>query len=175
MPPYKKSTREAVGDMKRGLVVRTTENLEATDYWLTADTTTIFTVVGRIRLMGLYALITENMAGAAQPNFAYVSTTPVITKADICAVPASVATKVVGDSVAWLGATVATVCGIAGPPQMAICPGANFILGGVAADGTNFIGGITADGSVADATDGNITFYCEYAPMSDGAYVQAAV
>jgi len=171
----KKSTREAVGDLKRGLVVRTTENLEATDYWLTADTATIFNVFGRIRLMGLYALITETMAGAAQPNYAYVSTTPVIAKADICAVVASINAKVPGDSVAWLGGTVATAGGIAGPPMMAICPGANFIIGGVAADGTSFIGGITTDGSIADATDGNITFYIEYVPLSDGAYVTAAV
>jgi len=170
-----KSIIEATSDHHRGLLCETA-NLEATDYWLTADTATIFTVYGRILLLELYGEITENMAGAAQPNFAYVSTTPVIAKADICAVSASIAGLVTGNRVVWPGGTTGGTLVITGiaydSPANA---GVGFILGGVTAAGVNMIGGITADGSVADATDGNVRFTCVYAPMSTGAYVRPAV
>ena len=170
-----KSTIEGVSDLHRGLLCETA-NLEATDYWLIADTATVFTVYGRILLLELYGEITEDMAGAAQPNFAFVSTTPVIAKADICAVSATIAGLNTGNRVVWPGGTVAGTLVITGveydsPANAAV----GFILGGVSAAGVNNVGGITADGSIADATDGNVRFTCVYAPMSAGAYVRPAV
>jgi len=171
----KKSTIEAVSDLHRGLLCETA-NLEATDYWLTADSAAIFTIYGRILLLELYGEITEDMAGAAQPNFSYTGTTPTITIADICAVPASIAALNTGNRVVWPGGTTAGTLVITGveydSPANA---GVGFILGGVTAAGVNFVGTINADGSTADATDGNVRFTCVYAPMSKGAYVRPAV
>jgi len=165
-----KSTIEAVSDLHRGLVVETA-NLEATDVWLTADHIAIFTVYGRILLTELFGQITEDMAGAAQPNFSFVATDTTIT--DLCVVSASIAALNTGHRVIWPGTTVGTTLVITGieydSPANA---GAPFILGGVTAAGVNMTTTIYADGSVADATDGNVRFSCAYAPMSDGAYVR---
>jgi len=168
-----KSTIEAVSDLHRGLLVETA-NLEATDYWLTADTAAIFTITGRILLLELYGEITEDMAGAAQPNWAHTATDA--TKTDICAVPASIAGLNTGNRVVWPGGTTAGTVVITGveydSPANA---GVGFILGGVTAAGVNMTTYITADGSVADATDGNVRFTCVYAPMSTGAHVSPTV
>ena len=170
-----KSTRESISDLHRGLLCETA-NLEATDYWLTADSAAIFNVYGRILLLELYGEITADMAGAAQPNFSYTGTTPTVTIADLCAVSASIAGLNTGHRVVWPGGTVAGTLVITGKeydsPAVALPA---YIIGGVTAAGVNFVGTINADGSVADATDGNVRFTCVYAPMSDGAYVRPAV
>ena len=169
----KKSTIEAVSDLHRGLLCETA-NLEATDYWLILDSAAIFTVYGRILLLELYGEITEDMAGAAQPNFSHTATDTTIT--DICAVSASIAALNAGNRVVWPGGTTAGVLVITGveydSPANA---GVGFILGGVTAAGVNMTTTINADGSVADATNGNVRFTCVYAPMSAGAYVRPAV
>ncbi len=170
-----KSVVEAVGDLHRGLVVETSTIL-ATACWLTAGSLSIFNVYGRILLLELYGEITTNMAGAAQPNFSYTGTTPAVTITDICAVSASIAGLVVGNRVVWPGGTVAGVTLISGNAYLSpAATGVGFILGGVTAAGVSFVGTINADGSIADATAGGVRFTCAYAPMSDGAYVTAAV
>lgn len=170
-----KSTKEAISDLHRGLLCETA-NLEAADYWEIADTTTIFTVYGRILLLELYAEITEDITGAAQPNYAYASTTPAFGPTDICAVSAGIGALVVGNRHVWPGGTVAGACTITGIAyDSPAATGVGFLLGGVTAAGVNFIGAIRADGSVADATDGNMRFTCVYAPMSLGAYIRPAV
>lgn len=169
------STTEAVGDLHRGLIVETGDVL-AVSCWLTAGSLTIFNVYGRILLLELFGQITEDMAGAAQPNFSYTGVTPAIAITDISAVSASIAALNVGHRVVWPGGTVAGVTLISGNEYLSPGKtGVGFILGGVTAAGVNFIGTIQADGSVADATDGSVMFTCAYAPMSDGAYVSAAV
>ncbi len=166
---------EAVGDLHRGLIVETAEVL-ATTCWEATDSLTIFNVYGRILLLELFGTITVDMAGAAQPNFSYTGTTPAVAITDICAVSATIGGLNAGHRVVWPGGTVAGVLLISGNEYLS--PGATgvpFILGGVSAAGVNFIGTIQADGSVASATAGAAIFSCVYVPMSDGAYVSAAV
>ena len=171
-----KTTVEAVGDLHRGLLVETGIVL-ATTCWEIADHLAIFNVYGRILLLELYGEITTDMAGAAQPNFSHTGITPAsVGITDICAVSASIAALNVGNRVVWPGGTVAGVLLISGNEYMS--PGATgvgFILGGVTDAGVSFVGAIWADGSIAAATAGAVRFSCVYAPMSDGAYVTAAV
>ncbi len=171
-----KSVVEAVGDLNRGLLVETSTIL-ATACWETADHQAIFNTYGRILLLELYGEITTDMAGAAQPNFSYTGITPAsVGITDICAVSASIAALVIGNRVVWPGGTVAGVLLISGNAYLSPAhTGVGFILGGVTAAGVNFVGAIWADGSWADATAGAVRFSCVYAPMSDGAYVTAAV
>jgi hypothetical protein len=171
------STVEAVGDLHRGLMCETSTIL-ATACWESTDHQAIFNTYGRILLLELYGEITTNMAGAAQPNFSYTGITPASTGiTDLCLVSASVAALVVGNRVEWPGGAVGeTLIITATSPYLSpMATGVGFLLGGVSATGVAYVGLISADGSVSSATSGGVRFTCCYVPMSDGAYVSAAV
>ena len=176
MPINNWSKREAVGDAGHGFKVVTSE-VEASVYWDTIADLPIFNVYGRVKLLELYTLVTEDMAGAgALPNYGYIGTTPSCAAIDIAVESTDVAGLEVGDRHVWIGGTVAGVCSIAGAPGQSIGrTGVPFIIGGVTGAGVNFIGTINTSGKTAAATDGNLVFHCVYAPMSDGAYVEAAI
>ena len=175
MPINKWDKREAVGDLGHGLKVKTSE-VEADAYWVASPGAAIFTVYGRCLITEIFAEVTEIIVGATTPWFYYVGTTPVTAGLAISAASLTAENMTIGDKLAWPALAVATASvvdiSVVGIAPDATGPGQ--IMGMVTAAGVNSIGTINSAATVA-ATDGNLVFHCAYVPLSDGAYVEAAI
>ena len=168
---YTASTRDRIGDLVTGLRVDTSV-VSYTPY-LAATQTEIFNVFGRIMIMELYMeVITELGANATTLQFNYTSTTPSILVEDLCALSTDVLTSSdVGDRMQHPGGAVLTVATLSATE----CIGdehcaAPQIIGMESGIGT--VGVLSAG---TNNTQGTIQFSIHYVPMSDGAYVTAAV
>jgi len=172
---YSPSTIDVVGDLINGLRVETGVFAAAT--YINHVTHTgqweIFKVYGRVRLMQLFIeAITVFGAGAAVVSFTFTSSTPVIAVQEISDACASIATLPQGGRIVWLGGAVATPAVITvaatGGVSDVIAPSDGQIVG--TKDGVGYIGMLTATATLASGTAQAV---CCWAPLSDGAYVEA--
>ena len=176
MPSYSPSTMSRIGDLTNGLRVDTSV-LSAATYLLTGNTQTeIFNVYGRIKLHNLFGEVTvvfSNNATTLYYNF--TSTTPAIGVQPISAASASLAQLDVAERISWVGGAVATAVVLTATPGISDINVTPHILGGVSAAGVNNVGSIGILTAFASLTSGSVRFSCFYTPMSDGAYVTAAL
>lgn len=170
---YNPSTIARIGDIVNGIRVDTSALLAAT-YLLTGPTQTeIFNVYGRVKIHELFG----EVATAAFSNdacvlkYRFTSTSPVIAVADLTAVTASLAQLAVGERISWIGGAVATAAVITATPGITDVARTPQIVGVNAGVGT--IGINTATASITGLA--TVTFSIFYTPMSDGAYVTAAL
>ena len=76
----------------------------------------------------------------------------------------------------WIGGALSSVCSIAGTEGFSIGrTGEPQIVGCVTGAGVNSVGVIKTAGKTTAVTTGSLIFHCVYVPMSDGAYIEAAV
>ena len=168
---YTASTRDRIGDLVTGMRVDTSV-VTYTPY-LEATQTEIFNVFGRIMIMELYLeVITTMGANATTLQFNYTSATPVIEVEDLCGL--STDTLNAADTGARMqhpGGVVTTAATLSATECIGDenCPNPQ-IIGMESGIGT--VGVLTAG---ANNTGGTIQFSIHYVPMSDGAYVTAAV
>jgi len=170
---YNPSTIARIGDLVNGIRVDTSA-LAAATYMLTGPTQTeIFNVYGRIKIHELFG----EVAAAAFSNHAcvlyytYTSTSPVIAVAALSAASASLAQLAIGERIAWIGGAVATATVITATPGITDVARGSQIVGVNSGVGT--IGINTATASITG--NATVTFSIFYTPMSDGAYVTAAL
>lgn len=174
MPNYNPSTIARIGDLVNGIRVDTSVLANLT--YLHQDQWEIFNVVGRIKIHNLFGEVTVVCSNnATQVLFNYTSATPVIAVQPLCAKCASIAQLAVGERISWLGGAVATAAVITATPGISDINVTPQIVGGVATDGSNFVGTIGILSSDADQASGSCRFTIFYTPMSDGAYVSAAL
>ena len=172
MPNYNPSTIARIGDLTNGIRVDTSVLANLT--YLHQDQWEIFNVYGRIRIHSLFGEVTVVCsAHATQVLFNYTSTTPVIAVQPLCAKCASIHTLAVGERIMWVGGVVATAAVITATPGISDVNPAPQVVGGVAADGTNYVGSIGILSSDADQASGSVRYSIFYTPLSDGAYVTA--
>lgn len=171
MPNYNPSTIERIGDMINGIRVDTS-TLAAATYLLTGNNQTeIFNVYGRIKIHELFGevkVVFSNHATTLYYNF--TSTSPAIAVQPISAACSTMAQLAVGERISWVGGAVATavvLTATAGITDVARSPQIIGTDGGVGS-----IGILTA---AASLTSGSVKFSIFYSPMSDGAYVTAAL
>jgi len=125
---YNSSTQERIGDLERGMMVKT-GNLEASTY-LHQNTSSLFNVYGTIKVIALFGEITEAIsANAATLKYAFVSTDPVIAVADMSAASGSLSEAAVGLRVTLPGADVTTATAITATPGISYNPTAPMIIG----------------------------------------------
>jgi len=169
MPSYSPSTISRIGDLVNGIRVST--SALAAETYIHQNQTELFNVYGRIKIHELFGEVSEAISNnAATVQYNFTSTTPVIAVQPLQAASASVAQLAVGERIAWIGGAVATAAVLTATPgitDVARIPQIVGTDGGVAT-----IGILTA---AADCTDGTVKFTIFYTPMSDGAYVTAAV
>jgi hypothetical protein len=170
---YNPSTIARIGDLVNGIRVDTS-SLAAATYMLTGPTQTeIFNVYGRIKIHEMFG----EVATAAFSNHAcvikytFTSTSPVIAVADLCAASASLAQLAVGERMSWIGGAVATAAVITATPGITDVARIPQIVGVNAGVGT--IGINTATASITGTA--TVIWSIFYTPMSDGAYVTAAL
>ena len=173
MPNYNASTIARIGDLVNGIRVDTSA-LAAATYMLTGPTQTeIFNVYGRIKIHELFG----EVAVAAFSNHAcvlkytFTSSSPVIAVADLTAASASLAQLAIGERITWLGGAVATAAIITATPGITDVARSSQIVGVESGIGT--IGINTATASITGTA--TVKFALFYTPMSDGAYVTAAL
>ncbi|MFH2074851.1 MAG: hypothetical protein ABIJ57_05820 [Pseudomonadota bacterium] len=171
---YSPSTIDVIGDLHVGLRVETGVFAAATYINHTTNTGRwdLFNVHGRILLKHLFIeAITVFGAGASVLLFSFESTTPVIGVQNICGACASVAALPQGGRIVWVGGAVATLAVItvaATGGVSDVIPTAPHYIGTKA--GVGVIGMFTATATLASGTAQAV---CCYAPLSDGAYVEA--
>jgi len=170
---YSPSTIARIGDLVNGIRVDTSD-LAAATYFLTGTTQTeLFNIYGRIKIHELFG----EVAGAAFSNHAcvvyynYTSTSPVLAVAAISSVSASLAQLAIGERIAWIGGAVATAVVLTATPGITDVARIPQIVGVNAGVGT--IGMLTDTASITGAA--TVKFSLFYTPMSDGAYVTAAL
>lgn len=170
---YNPSTIARIGDLVNGIRVDTSA-LAAATYFLTGNTNTpIFNVYGRIKIHELFGEVSvaafSNDACVLYYN--YTSTSPVIAVAPLSAASASLAQLAIGERIAWIGGAVATATVLTATPGITDVARIPQIVGVNAGIGT--IGILTATASITG--NAKVTFSLFYTPMSDGAYVEAAL
>ena len=170
MPNYNPSTIARIGDLENGIRVDTSVYNVLTYHH--QDQWEFFNIYGRIKLKHLFIeFITDNGGGATLLQFNYTFTTPVITVKPLSGVSGSIAALVRGSRIVWLGGAVVTATGITvatgACSDLATTP---IILGGV-----GFVGTVGILTTTADAVSGTAQASLFYFPMSDGAYVTAAL
>ena len=171
MANYNPSTIARIGDLVNGIQVDTS-TVAAASYFLTGNTQTeLFNVYGRVRIHSLFGEVTVVLSNhACVVYYNFTSTDPVIAVQPISAASASLAQLAVGERISWVGGAVATAVVLTATPGISDINPAPQIVG--TAGGTGSIGMLTATASL---TSGNVKFSCFYTPMSDGAYVTAAL
>lgn len=172
MANFNPSTIEMVGHLMNGIRVDTSVLANLT--YLHQDQWEIFNVYGRIKIHNLFLEVTVVCSNnATQVLFNYTSTTPAIAVQPLCAKCASIAQLAVGERIFFVGGAVATAAVITATPGISDINVTPHIVGGVAADGTNYVGSIGILSSDADQASGSVRGSIFYTPMSDGAYVEA--
>ena len=170
---YNPSTIARIGDLVNGIRVNTAA-LAAVTYMLTGPTQTeLFNVFGRVKIHELFG----EVAAAAFSNHAcvlkytFTSSSPVIAVADLTAASASLAQLAIGERITWLGGAVATAAIITATPGITDIARGTQIIGVESGIGT--VGINTATASITGSA--TVKFALFYTPMSDGAYVTAAL
>ena len=168
MPNYAPSTRARIADLVLGMRVESSVLANAT-YFLQAQHE-LFKVYGRIIVLQLFwEAITVNGAGATLFQYNFTSTSPVIAVAPLGAVSASIAALAQGRRCVWKGGAVATAHVITASAGLSdVISVAPQIVGTIG--GVSTIGMLT---TTANAVSGTHQHSLLYAPMSDGAYVEA--
>jgi len=169
MANYNPSTIARIGDLVNGIRVTTGALAGAT--YIETTQHELFNVYGRIKIHALFSEVTvvfSNNAALVQYNF--TSTTPSIAVQPLCAVSASVAQLAVGERITSVGGAVGTAAILTATPGITdinITPQIVGTDGGVAT-----IGILSTTASLSSGAFKTSIFYT---PMSDGAYVTAAV
>ena len=173
MSNYNPSTIARIGDLVNGIRVSTSA-LAAATYMLTGPTQTeIFNVYGRVKIHELFG----ETATAAFSNHAcvlkytFTLSSPVIAVADLCSVCASLAQLAIGERISWIGGAVATAAVITATPGITDVARGTQIIGVESGVGT--VGINTATASITGTA--TVKFSIFYTPMSDGAYITAAL
>lgn len=171
MANYNPSTIARIGDLVNGIQVDTS-TVAAASYFLTGNTQTeLFNVYGRVRIHSLFGEVTVVLSDhACVVYYNFTSTDPVIAVQPISSASATLAKLAVGERISWVGGAVGTAVVLTATPGISDINPAPQIVG--TAGGTGSIGMLTAAASLAS---GNVKFSCFYTPMSDGAYVTAAL
>jgi hypothetical protein len=170
MPNYNLSTINRIGDITRGVQVKT--SVLANTVALLSGTVSIFNVYGRIRIVGLNCeAITAFAADATLLKWRFTSTTPSVGISDISGASLSIASLVIGGRVMWRGGAVAAVPDVNQPAQASVAVVEDWMDVGH----TGGVGVISAVSSIAAQTSGTCQFNLYYFPISDGAYAEAAV
>ena len=168
---YRPSTRDRIGDLVTGMRIDT--SVVAGTTYLIQTQQEIFNVFGRIMIMELYCeVITTMGADATTLQFNYTSSTPGITVQDLSALSTDTfANSDVGDRMQHPGGAVATVVTLSATECIGDEHCAEPQIVGLES-GIGTIGQLTAG---ANNTAGTVQFSIHYVPMSDGAYVTAAI
>lgn len=180
MPNYNPSTIARIGDIINGIHVKTTGGILVAANFTTGGTQTeLFNIYGRVGIMELFIELNSAAdANATQVLFNCTFTTPVIAVNAMCGKCASIANLGAYGRIVYVGDAVATAAIItdsAGLTDVEMA-GKKAILGGVSAAGIKTVG--TIGMLASDATQaGTITATAHvfYTPMSDGAYITAAI
>lgn len=166
---YAPSTIARIGDLMNGIRVDTSALAAAT--YMAGTQIELFNVYGRIRVHSLFGEVTVIISNTATALlFNFTSSDPVIAVQPMCAASGSCAQLAVGERIMWVGGAVATAAVLTATPAISDINPAPQIVG--TNGGTGTIGILT---SVANATSGTVKFSIFYTPMSDGAYVSAAL
>ncbi len=171
---YNPSTIARIGDIVNGIRVDTSV-LTALTY-LDTSQHELFNVLGRVKIHRLFAEVTTvfgNQAGLVQFNATWSS--PVIAVAPLCAVSITVAQLAVGERISLVGGAVATAAILTATPGITDINITPQVIGGVTGAGVNYVGTIGILDTVAAVTSGGFRCSVYYTPMSDGAYIEAAV
>ena len=169
MTNYTPSTIDRIGDITRGLHVKTGTIANTTA--LPSGAYDIFTVYGRIRIIGLdIEAVTAFASDATLVKWRFTSVTPAVGVSDISAVSLTIASIPIGARVMWRGTAVATAPDVSAT-QASIAVVQDWMDVGL----TGGVGTITATSSVAGQSSGTCRFNIYYLPISDGAYVDALV
>ena len=176
---YNPSTRNRIGDIINGLHVKTTAGVLVAAHFTNAAQTELFNIYGRIGIKQLFIELTAAAdANVTQVLFNVTFTTPVIAANAMCAKCASIASLEAYGRIMWVGGAVATAAIISDSAGLTDVEAAGkmHILGGVSAAGVNTVGtiGMLASDATQAATIA-ATAHIFYTPMSEGAYVTAAV
>jgi hypothetical protein len=169
MANYNASTIARIGDLVNGIRVDT--SALAAETYFHQNQTEIFNVHGRVRIHLLFGEVSEAISNsAATVLYNFTSTTPVIAVQPLCSASASVANLAVGERIMWVGGAVATAAVLTATPGISDINAAPQIVG---TDGG--VGTIGIKAEAADCTDGTVKFSIFYTPVSDGAYIEAAL
>lgn len=167
MPNYNLSTINRIGDITRGIHVKTGTLLNTLIFdhnpALAVD---LFTVYGRIRIIGLNCeAVSAFAADAALLQWQFKSTTPVIAYADISAVSLTVQSIPIGARVMWRGTAVNTAPDVSAS-QASIAVVTNYMDVGLT-DGVGVIGSLC---TTATQASGSCLMNLYYLPISEGAF-----
>lgn len=167
---YSPSTIERIGDITRGLHVKT--GTIANTVALPSGSYSIFSVHGRIRILGLDCeAVTAFAADATLLKWQFEGLTPdIVAAADISAVSLSIASIPIGARVMWRGTAVNTAPDVSAT-QASIAVVTDYMDVGR----TNGTGQINAVSSIAAQTSGSCRFNIYWLPISDDAHVDALV
>jgi hypothetical protein len=169
MPNYNPSTIDRIGDITRGIHVKT--GTIANTVALPSGAYNIFTVYGRVRIIGLdIEAVTAFSNDATLVKWRFTSTTPSVGVSDISAASLTIAQIPIGARVMWRGTAVATAPDVSAT-QASIAVVTDYMDVGHTAG----VGIITATSSIAAQTSGTCRFNIYYLPISEGAYVEALV
>jgi hypothetical protein len=177
---YNPSTIDVVGDLVNGLHVETSTFNTAT-YWdgLTAALPyhaqcNMFNVYGRILLLQLYVeMVTDSGGGATLIQFNATFTTPSVGVQVMSAASATTAALKAGGRVVWIGGAVASI-----PVVTVLADGGISDVIAINRQIIGMEGGVGLIGthaSIADNVSGTARGNLFYAPLSDDAYVTAAL
>jgi len=169
MPNYNPSTIDRIGDITRGIHVKT--GTIANTVALPSGAYNIFTVYGRVRIIGLdIEAVTAFSNDATLVKWRFTSTTPSVGVSDISAASLTIAQIPIGARVMWRGTAVATAPDVSAT-QASIAVVTDYMDVGHTAG----VGIITATSSIAAQTSGTCRFNIYYLPISEGAYIEALV
>jgi hypothetical protein len=169
MTNYNPSTIDRIGDITRGIHVKT--GTIANTVALPSGAYNIFTVYGRVRIIGLdIEAVTAFSNDATLVKWRFTSTTPSVSVSDISAASLTIAQIPIGARVMWRGTAVATAPDVSAT-QASIAVVTDYMDVGHTAG----VGIITATSSIAAQTSGTCRFNIYYLPISEGAYVEALV
>lgn len=169
MPSYSPSTIARIGDITRGIIVRT-EVLENATV-LPVGSTDLFTVYGRIRVLSLdVEAITDFAADATTVQFYFDASTPAQAAVTISAASAAVGSLAAGKRISLAMTALNTAPQVDANAAVSLQDQGTMDLGCV--DG---VGAIGMTGAAAAQTSGTCQATLCYVPMTDGAYVEALV
>ena len=173
---YTDSQIDVVGDLQNGLHVETSAYACVT-YWkgTAAVQLELFNVFGRILVLQLFCeAVVIVGAGNATVQFNATFSAPAVGVQPISAASAAVAGLAVGSRLVWQGgaiASVPTLTVLAAGSVSDIFPAARQIIGTVGGVGT--IGHLPI--AAFDSASGSVRANIFYVPLSDDAYVTAAL
>jgi hypothetical protein len=169
MPNYSPSTIDRIGDITRGIQVKT--GVLANTAALPSSAYNLFNVYGRIRIIGLNCeAVTAFAADATLLKWQFESTTPAVGASDISAASLTIQSIPIGARVMWRGTAVNTAPDVSAT-QASIAVVQDWMDVGV----TGGIGVINVTSSIAAQTSGTCQFNLYYLPISEGAYATAIV